>query len=305
MRPGRLSWIRLFAACQYFTACLTGTLGSQNRIVVSTSGGFRDSSTWQNSKTTPFLSTAHEGPELFSMAPMMGHTHRHFRHFFGQISHHAWLYTEMIPASQIVQSFAMAAEGGKDAHRLGNHFLDSEWVVEQTERMRMTHREGDASTIVDPILDELLNPGPNPSVLQLGGRDPCQLANAAAIGAAFGFHSINLNCGCPSTSVTSRATGAAMMREPDLVASCLEAMSIQMDRVNPRTILSVKHRLGVQDAETYNAEWDHAQDDQEAYESCRSFVLAISTASKVSRIQVRAHCSAWSKKCRHAWTIRR
>jgi tRNA-dihydrouridine synthase len=220
------------------------------------------------------------------MAPMMGHTHRHFRNFFGQISHRAWLYTEMIPASRVVQSFAMAT-GVKD-QPWGTTLLDPEWVFEHASRMRMVHHERDSSTICDPVLDELLNPGPNPSVLQLGGRDPIQLANAAAIGAAFGFQSINLNCGCPSTSVTARATGAAMMREPELVVSCLEAMSNQMDRVNPRTILSVKHRLGVQDAATYNAEWDHAQDDQEAYQSCRSFVHAISMASKVSRIQVHA-----------------
>jgi hypothetical protein len=65
-------------------------------------------------------------------------------------------------------------------------------------------------------------------------------------------------------------------------------MSAHMDRVNPSTVLSVKHRLGVHDAVSYNAERDHAQDDQEAYESCRSFVQVISAASKISRIQVHA-----------------
>ena len=39
-------------------------------------------------------------PELFSVAPMMAHTHRHYRYFFRLISEQAWLYTEMVPASQ-------------------------------------------------------------------------------------------------------------------------------------------------------------------------------------------------------------
>ena len=38
--------------------------------------------------------------ELFSVAPMMAHTHRHHRFFFRLISEHAWLYTEMLPAAQ-------------------------------------------------------------------------------------------------------------------------------------------------------------------------------------------------------------
>ena len=43
--------------------------------------------------------------ELFSVAPMMAHTKRHYHYFWRLISKHTWLYTEMIPASQICSNY--------------------------------------------------------------------------------------------------------------------------------------------------------------------------------------------------------
>ena len=63
-----------------------------------------------------------------------------------------------------------------------------------------------------------------PVALQLGGSEPAKLAEAARIGAAYGYCEINLNVGCPSERVQSGAFGACLMREPDLVADCLSAM---------------------------------------------------------------------------------
>jgi len=84
----------------------------------------------------------------------------------------------------------------------------------------------------------------HPVALQLGGSDPAQLAEAARIGAAFGYDEINLNVGCPSDRVQSGRFGACLMREPSLVADCMaairEAVSI------PAT---VKCRIGVDDQE--------------------------------------------------------
>jgi tRNA-dihydrouridine synthase len=57
--------------------------------------------------------------------------------------------------------------------------------------------------------------------LQLGGSEPAKLAEAARIGADYGYCEINLNVGCPSERVQSGAFGACLMREPDLVADCL------------------------------------------------------------------------------------
>jgi tRNA-dihydrouridine synthase A len=82
----------------------------------------------------------------------------------------------------------------------------------------------------------------HPVALQLGGSEPRKLAEAAHIGAAFGYHEINLNVGCPSERVQSGAFGACLMREPELVTECLAAM-----REAVSVPVTVKHRLGVDD----------------------------------------------------------
>jgi tRNA-dihydrouridine synthase A len=81
-----------------------------------------------------------------------------------------------------------------------------------------------------------------PVALQLGGSEPSKLAEAARIGAGYGYCEINLNVGCPSERVQSGAFGACLMREPDLVADCLSAM-----REAVTVPVTVKHRLGVDD----------------------------------------------------------
>lgn len=82
----------------------------------------------------------------------------------------------------------------------------------------------------------------HPVALQLGGSDPEQLAEAARIGAAYGYDEINLNVGCPSDRVQSGRFGACLMREPSLVADCIAAIREAVDV--PAT---VKCRIGVDD----------------------------------------------------------
>jgi tRNA-dihydrouridine synthase A len=80
----------------------------------------------------------------------------------------------------------------------------------------------------------------HPLALQLGGADPARLAQAARIGADFGYREINLNCGCPSDRVQSGRFGACLMREPALVGECVAAM------VGAVSIpVTVKCRIGV------------------------------------------------------------
>src|SRR3954466_8879553 len=64
----------------------------------------------------------------------------------------------------------------------------------------------------------------HPVALQLGGAEPKALAQAARIGAEFGYDEINLNVGCPSDRVQSGCFGAALMKEPLLVGECVAAM---------------------------------------------------------------------------------
>ena len=81
-----------------------------------------------------------------------------------------------------------------------------------------------------------------PVALQLGGSDPKQLAEAASIGARYGYPEINLNLGCPSDRVQSGMFGAVLMTQPDLVCQCLEQM-----KVSCSAEITVKCRIGVDD----------------------------------------------------------
>lgn len=87
----------------------------------------------------------------------------------------------------------------------------------------------------------------HPVALQLGGSEPGELAQAAALGAGAGYDEINLNVGCPSDRVQSGTFGAVLMKQPDLVAECCAAMVGAVD-----TEVTVKCRIGVddQDVET-------------------------------------------------------
>src|SRR5690554_6642415 len=65
----------------------------------------------------------------------------------------------------------------------------------------------------------------HPIALQLGGNNPQKLAEAAKIGADYGYDEMNLNVGCPSHRVQNGCFGAALMKQPQLVADCVAAMS--------------------------------------------------------------------------------
>lgn len=143
---------------------------------------------------------------FLSIAPMMDCTDRHFRFFIRQITRKTLLYTEMI----VDQSICHAQKEGR-LHKI----LD-----------------------FDPI--------EQPVICQLGGSDPRTLSEAAKICEDWGYVGINLNVGCPSSRVQSGKFGACLMKEPGIVAHCLESIS------NSVSIpVSVKHRLGVDELDRY------------------------------------------------------
>lgn len=88
----------------------------------------------------------------------------------------------------------------------------------------------------------------HPVAVQLGGSEPAELAEAARIAADFGYDEVNLNVGCPSDRVQSGRFGACLMREPDLVARCIEAM-----RRAVSVPVTVKCRIGVDEQEPEEA----------------------------------------------------
>jgi tRNA-dihydrouridine synthase A len=116
------------------------------------------------------------------------------------------------------------------------------------------------------------DPAEHPVGLQLGGSDPRKLAEAAKIGAAYGYDEINLNIGCPSDRVQSGRFGACLMAEPDLVADCVSAMGEAVS-----VPVTVKCRIGI--------------DDQDAEESLDRFIDAVAEAG----------CKTFIVHSRKAW----
>tara|TARA_B100001540_G_scaffold314719_1_gene340288 strand:+ start:1565 stop:2548 length:984 start_codon:yes stop_codon:yes gene_type:complete len=85
-----------------------------------------------------------------------------------------------------------------------------------------------------------------PVALQLGGSTPKLLVEATKIGEDFGYDEINLNLGCPSRKVEKNKFGACLMKEPNLVADCLN----EMQSVTKLPI-TIKTRIGYDNVEDY------------------------------------------------------
>ncbi|MES9940755.1 MAG: tRNA dihydrouridine(20/20a) synthase DusA [Candidatus Thiodiazotropha sp. 6PLUC2] len=110
------------------------------------------------------------------------------------------------------------------------------------------------------------DPSEHPVALQLGGSEPDALAQSAKLGEEWGYDEINLNVGCPSDKVQSGRFGACLMLTPELVADCVKAMC---DRV--AIDVTVKHRIGVDDHDSYQALCDFVGKVSEA--GCKTFIV--------------------------------
>ena len=84
--------------------------------------------------------------------------------------------------------------------------------------------------------------GLKPHMVQLAGRDPHYMAEAARIAEANGADIIDINMGCPAKKVVGGYTGSALMREPERALEIIEA-TVRAVKVP----VTVKMRLG----------WDH------------------------------------------------
>ena len=125
-----------------------------------------------------------------------------------------------------------------------------------------------AAAIVHGDADRLLryNAEEHPVALQLGGSDPDWMAQAAAMGAAYGYDEININVGCPSDRVQSGQFGACLMARPEIVARCFTAMQKECDAP-----VTVKSRIGINDQDSY--EFLRSFVDPLAEAGCRKFVV--------------------------------
>ena len=103
-------------------------------------------------------------------------------------------------------------------------------------------------------------------VFQLGGADPEMLRKASSIAIPWGYTALNLNVGCPSDRVAgSGCFGAALMREPALVADCCAAMS---EGAGGDVPITVKCRIGLTDDKEKAA----TADDEADYAALTEFV---------------------------------
>ena len=183
---------------------------------------------------------------LFAVAPMMDYTNQYLRFLLRTLTRRSTLYTEMVTANTLVHC------GPSELSRFLGH-------------------EGAAGSVESPL------------VLQIGGSEPAKLQRAAAIAEDWGgFSALNLNCGCPSDRVAGAGCfGAALMRSPELVAGCCEAMADGSKGALP---ITVKCRIGVTEDRAAAA----TVDDARTYDELAAFVDAVSSRAPVRSFQVHA-----------------
>ncbi len=80
------------------------------------------------------------------------------------------------------------------------------------------------------------------TAVQLAGRDPYWIGEAARMVAATGARMIDINMGCPAKKVVGGLSGSALMRDPDHALRLIEAVVAAVD-----VPVTLKTRLG----------WDH------------------------------------------------
>ena len=91
------------------------------------------------------------------------------------------------------------------------------------------------------------SPEEKPLALQVGGSNKHELSEVAKIAEDMGYDEININLGCPSKKVQKNMFGACLMKEPDLVAECINSM------VNSCNIpVTAKTRIGFDEMEDFD-----------------------------------------------------
>ncbi|MGB0732501.1 MAG: tRNA dihydrouridine(20/20a) synthase DusA, partial [Pontibacterium sp.] len=110
------------------------------------------------------------------------------------------------------------------------------------------------------------NDGEQPVALQLGGSDPKALAECTKMGEQWGYNEVNLNVGCPSDRVQNNMIGACLMGHPKLVADCIAEMQNAVD-----IPVTIKHRLGIDDAESFDGLCEFVETVAET--GCKTFIV--------------------------------
>ena len=190
------------------------------------------------------------------LAPMMDYTGRHFRTMIRLISSNILTCTEMVAANDLLSN----KSNDNIQHLLGQ------------------------STIIPE----------GPSVLQLGGNDATQLYNCAKLYHEYSqrnvceYTAINLNCGCPSPSVSGkRCFGAALMKDPNHVSKLVRSIHDGAEGTLPVTL---KCRIGLwDDNETpFSRQAYDSISDEKEYQRLKEFIEIIANDGIVTHFQIHA-----------------
>ncbi|WP_352259369.1 tRNA dihydrouridine(20/20a) synthase DusA [Psychrobacter sp. TB55-MNA-CIBAN-0194] len=111
----------------------------------------------------------------------------------------------------------------------------------------------------------------HPLVLQLGGADNSEMTQCAEFAQQHGYDEVNINVGCPSDRVQHNKIGACLMAEPHTVADLVKHMQAAVD-----IPVTVKHRIGIDDFDSYEFMVDFVQAVAEA--GCTRFIVHARTA---------------------------
>ncbi|MGE5540762.1 MAG: tRNA dihydrouridine synthase [Bacillota bacterium] len=87
-----------------------------------------------------------------------------------------------------------------------------------------TREKGVMTDEDNPLVRDLaFTEGERPIVAQLFGSNPETMAYAAKYAASLGYDGIDINMGCPDSSIEKQGAGAAMMKTPELAPEIIRA----------------------------------------------------------------------------------
>ncbi len=89
---------------------------------------------------------------------------------------------------------------------------------------------------------------PSPVIVQIFGKDPDHMAEAARICVAAGAEGVDVNMGCPVNKIVKNGCGVALMQDPSRAAAIISAMREAV----PQASVTAKFRAGI-DESTKNA----------------------------------------------------
>ena len=171
---------------------------------------------WQNLKKE-------KGRPLVVLAPMADVTDFAFRAMFAKYGKPDVVWTEFVSADGMI----LAPDNNPDERGLTSH----------------------DKIFADLNFDKI---GQRPITAQIFGANLVNVEKAAEICAEMGYDGIDINMGCPDRSIEKQKCGAAMMKNPELAVSVIEAVKRGIKNAGKNIPVSVKTRLGYNKDELEN-----------------------------------------------------